>query len=92
MYKKLKLWYLEPIDINRDRQNPWRPGYDKAYGFVIRAYDESHARMLAATFAGNENHELPFIDSPWQSEEFTLCAELTTDGGAEVILRDYRNG
>lgn len=75
----MKLWLLKPVDT-RTHWNPW---FDKAFGFVVRAPDEATARDVAAEESGDEKPE------PWLDKKFTDCVELTADGPAQVILRDF---
>lgn len=93
----MKLFLLRPLDgLPEDRsKNPWRPWYDKAFGFVVRAEDESAARALAGGDAGDEagrdynagtSRERP---NPWLDAALSSCVELTPEGAAEVVIRDF---
>jgi len=53
----MKLWLLRPVDGLKKNDNPWKPWYDKAFGFVVRADTEEEARALAHADAGDENRE-----------------------------------
>lgn len=63
-----------------------REKYDIARGFVVRAVDEDQARYLAAENCGDEGAEA------WHSRIQSTCEELTTDGAACVIIRDFKPG
>ena len=92
----MKLWFLEPLDcsaVNERGNNPWDPWYDKAFGFVVRAEDELEARKLAAEHAGDEAPSTWFASdsdfNPWLDSNYSRCLELTGEGEAGVILRDF---
>jgi len=72
----MKLWVLERSDT----------GYDEALGFVVRAESELEARTLAGEQAGFEG------STAWHNPQDTTCEELSEDGPAEVILRDFLRG
>jgi len=74
----MALWLLK-IDSHLE-------GYDWAYGFVIRAKDETSARQLASTHAGDEG------DTVWLSQTLSICNVLDPFGTEEMILRDFRAG
>lgn len=73
----MKLWILKRID---------RPDWDEMAGMVVRALDETAARGLAATEAGNEGFVV------WLAAATASCEELTTDGEPEVIIMDFNAG
>jgi hypothetical protein len=51
----MRLWILRPID---EGVEPWYPWMEhRAFGFVVRAKDESAARVLAATHAWTKGRE-----------------------------------
>lgn len=90
----MKLWLLRPIDDESD-SGPWSPWYDKAFGFVVRAETENAARALIG-----ENHEggdeirttyasPPSVTDPWRDTKLSSCEELTAEGPAEIIIRDF---
>lgn len=72
----MKLFLLTPV-------KKWDPWYDRAFGFVVRAGNETLARTLASAHAGQEGHEV------WKNPELTKCEELTTRGESRVILRNF---
>ena len=83
----MKLWYLEPLELSPSQNiNPWKPWYDKAFGFVVRAETEIEARTLAAHDAGDEA-DVDF--NPWLDSNYSSCIELTNEGASGVILRDF---
>lgn len=79
----MKLWILKPISHDK---GPWKPWYDKVFGFVVRAKTEQEARGIAHFNAGDENRT---DKAPWLYAELSTCVELTTEGDAEMILRDF---
>jgi len=75
----MKLWLLRPIEGVED----WTPWYDKAFGHVVRAEDETEARELAAREQGNEGEDA------WLNSKKSTCVELNTDGEAGHIIQDF---
>lgn len=73
----MKLWELYPVE-------DWKPWYDRAFGFVVRAETELEARKLAAGDAGNEGSDV------WLNEKLTSCDELFIEGDHEIVIRDLR--
>jgi hypothetical protein len=78
----MKLWHLKPIDPH---SGPWKPWYDKAFGFVIRAEDEETARYAAESCGGDEIRH----GNVWQDNTLTSCVELLPEGEQEVVIGDY---
>ncbi len=72
----MKLWLLRPAE-------GWDPWYDKAFGFVVRAETEADARKLVAPRAGQEGEHV------WLNYNLTTCVELTQNGPAEIVIRDF---
>lgn len=72
----MKLWMLKPL-------KDWKPWYDRAFGFIVRAPSAKMARKLAAEKAGDEGGQV------WMDPNKTKCEELNADGEAEVVLRDF---
>ena len=70
------LWLLKPI-------KGWKPWYDKAFGFVVRAQTEQEARKFASSECGDEGPDV------WLQPGVTTCVKLTDEGGTGVILRHY---
>lgn len=79
----MKLYLIRPINPNR---NPWDPWYDKAFGFVVRADNESEARAMVGEEAGDEIRKAP---DAWANPQYSSCVELTAEGEAEVVIRDF---
>ncbi len=77
----MKLWLLRPQNERDDRWD-----WDCAYGFVVRAATEDHARRYAAGQAGDEGEDT------WMSQAVTTCEELTQDGDPGVVLQDFNAG
>lgn len=72
----MKLYLLTPV-------SRWKPWYDKVMGLVVRAESEDHARDLASSVSGDEGADA------WRDSALTKCVELTSDGPAGLILRDF---
>lgn len=96
---RMRIWLLLPReDLPDTPLHPWRKyeEYWKAHGFVVRAATEEDARKLANDAGGEENevrrHEGQWNMAPWLDAALTTCEELTGEGPAEVILRDYLQG
>lgn len=79
----LKLWILHPLDDLPEDTNPWRPWYDRTFGFVICALSEDDARALAGADAGAEG------DDAWTNPTLSTCEELTADDEPGVVMRDF---
>lgn len=79
----MKLWLLQPIELLTTLWNPW---YDKVFGFVVRAENETEARKAAAAKAGDETPEA------WLNSHHSTCVELLPDGKPGVLLTDHRSG
>lgn len=105
----MNLYLLRPVNYVPNRVhhiegcNPWDPWYDKAFGFVVRAEDETQARQLADANSGGEGTECeaPEYRHPWLKPDLSICevlAELTCSeclaetpsGPAEVLLTDFK--
>ena len=67
----MKLWLLRRLP-GRER--------DKAVGFVVRAETEVEARRVAHDAAPAHGSIV------WTDPKVTSCVELTTVGGAEVVM------
>lgn len=90
----MKLWILRPKENLSEQNNPWEPWYDKAFGFVVRAETEEHARQIANCCGGNETGPISMIvyrtgGDPWLDPELSSCVELTSDGEEKMILMDF---
>ena len=90
----MKLWLLRPKENLAPSDDPWRPRYDKSFGFIIRAPDKKTARQMAHESAGDENRG-EFLDKkianttkPWLDSKYSKCAVLTPEGDQEVIMQD----
>lgn len=77
----MNIWHLGIIG------GEWDPWYDTAEGFVVIADSEDEARALADANGGNENEKR----RPWLDPSLTFCHELTADGVARVVLRDFHD-
>lgn len=93
----MKLWVLRPVAGLEKDNDPWEPWYKKAFGFVVRAETEEEARSMADADGGAENYsgigtskEYEIV-GPWLDSRYSTCEELTTEGEAEVVMRDFWN-
>jgi hypothetical protein len=88
----VKLWILRPReDLPGD--DPWSPGFDKTFGFVVCAELEEDARRLADSEAGGENSRLfawAPLSHPWLDALYSTCEELLATDEPGIILQDYR--
>ena len=81
----MKLWILKNI-------RPNGPHYDVACGFVVRAENENHARVLIhSSRLGDDGYGDEGPDT-WIDSTLSTCNELTPDGDAAIILRDFAAG
>jgi hypothetical protein len=80
----MKLWILRPVENLPDHASPWKPWYDKAFGFVVRAETEEAARAFANREGGDETWANPWLDST-----VSTCIELTPDGEEGVVIIDF---
>lgn len=78
----MKLWLLHPINPH---EGPWDPWYDKAFGFVVRAENETEARAFAANGCGDEG------EYPWINAVFSTCIELLPEGEQGVVIQKRRD-
>jgi hypothetical protein len=84
----MKLWILKPVDNLPQSDDPWKPWYDRAFGFVVRAETEEAAREFAHRDGGKENRwAMP--RGPWLDANYSTCDELTADGEVGVVLQDF---
>lgn len=74
------LWLIER---NKERN---QVGYDEVAGFVIRAYDSSRARELAAAQHAAEPK------SEWLDSARSTCSQILEMGEERVILQDFNAG
>jgi hypothetical protein len=91
----MKLFLLRPKENLPKCDNPWKPWYDKAFGFVIRAESEVQARQLAHHSAGDENRcmwageKIADTTAPWLDAKYSICIELVADGEPSIVMRDF---
>ncbi len=83
----MKLWLLRPIKDLSEDDDPWDPWFDKSFGFVVRAKDQTRARTLASAAGGDEVRSNKY---PWLYSKYSTCEELRIEGPEGIILRDYR--
>ena len=86
----MKLWLLKAREDLIGDNNPWDPWYDKAYGFVIRAFNERRARQLADGNGSDENGAIKGV-KPWLDAKYSTCEELLPDGEPGELLRDFHS-
>ena len=80
----MKLFLLRPIEGLEN--NPWKPWYDKAFGFVVRAETEERAREIANESSGDEKEK---HINPWLDSTLSTCYELLPDGEEDLIIVDF---
>lgn len=101
----LKLWLLEPrCDSEGCNPAPWRPWYDKAFGFVVRAENEELARRAIQNprdeddcmidIPSEERHRYAGDEGvgAWRDPNLSSCVEIGIATGvchAGVVLRHY---
>lgn len=74
---------------------PFNPGYDVTQGLLIRAECEGDARAMAdqKTRAEYEdNSDWRPRHRPWMDTRLASCAEMTSEGAAEIVMVDYQAG
>lgn len=75
----MSLWLIKRTDGGGN----YRTHYDEAYGFVISANGEEHARQLVAQEAGDEGHVF------WLDPAKATANVIDDDEPYGVILRDF---
>lgn len=76
----MQIYLLKPIN---EIKEPWKPWYDKAFGFVVRAACEEDARRFASYQCGDEGADA------WLNPSLSICDVLSNDGEDGVILRNF---
>lgn len=79
----MKLWILKA----KEGAPPWKPWYDKAFGYVIEAATEGDARQIATDSGGDEVQD--YCDA-WTNPLFSTCDELVPVGVRGVVLQDFK--
>lgn len=91
----MKLWLLRPVGYSdgpcatgpAENDNPWEPWYDKAFGFVVAAENETSARQFAQA---NGGYETRGSRTPWLETRYSTCVELTAEGRTPgVIIEEF---
>lgn len=78
----MRFWLLTPLD---EDSVPWGASwYNKVFGLVVAAENETAARQIASQGCGSEG------GAAWLDASLSSCAELTADEKAGEILVDYR--
>lgn len=91
----MRLYILRPKDGLPEDDNPWKPWYDKCFGFIVRANNEKEAREFADADAGDENRgefggrKRANTNNPWLDEKYSSCDELSAGGGAGIVMKDF---
>ena len=75
----MQLFLLGPIS-NTPEFEPW---YEKSFRHVVRAHNETEARVLAKTKAGAEG-------DVWSDKNKTWCEVLSPEGDVGHIVVDFR--
>ena len=82
-----KLWLLRPVE-GLTEYDPWKPWFDKCFGFVVRADTKQHAREIADSQSKSEAGDWNGKSDAWLNEKYSTCDELTIAGPEEVIIQD----
>lgn len=86
----MNLYLLRPVGYVGEGPLPtsldWKPPWDKAFGFVVRAKSEHDARLLASKQCGDER------EIAWTKCSLSSCVVLSQDGECGVIIRDFCAG
>jgi hypothetical protein len=96
----MKLLYLLKPNEKLGEQNPWKPWYDKCFGFIICAESEKEARTIAACNDGDERIKpgwgyALWKQSPWKTDVYSSCVVLgSPESKVEigVIMMDFAAG
>jgi hypothetical protein len=88
----MKLFLLEPRQDLPHNGSPWDPWYDKCFGMVVRAENETHARKIADANGGSETITQPWQDkqkqpNPWLDKKYSTCEVINEDGDAGLVLQ-----
>ena len=99
-----KLWILRPVEGLKD--SPWVPWYDKCFGMVISAEDESSARAVANQDDNGGDETSTWEKRPdqpdmftghsvpthaWTSEELSTCVELRAEDFEGLVICDFHS-
>ena len=82
----MKLYILRPHRNLPDNDDPWIPWYDKPFGYIVRAESEIEARELCAK---NSDDSSSLDGDVWRNHHYVECRELTSNGEAGIIIRDF---
>ena len=85
----MKIWILTPIENLNAEDDPWEPWYDKCFGMVIVAEDETTAREIAQSEGLDEKVGR---QTPWMEPKYTTCDELTIDKYQGLVMQDVKQG
>ena len=73
----------------------WEPWYDKNFGYVIRAMNETEARALAQEKAADEKHAKNGAEA-WLNDKYSSCEFIGTDVAPvkqnEILLTNFASG
>ena len=83
---EMKLWILKPREVVYGTElDLWKPWYDKAFGYIVRAESEEEARKLGTLGSGIEAAEA------WLDAKYPTCEELLPEGKSEIVLSDINH-
>ncbi len=74
---------------------PFNAGHDVTQGMLIRAESEGDARAMAdqkTRVEYEDNGDWRPRHRPWIDTRLTSCAEMTSEGAAEIVMMDYQAG
>lgn len=86
-----KIFVLRPVGYHDSfEEGLWDPWYDKAFGFLIAADDETEARTMASNAHSSYEHEMK---AAWLNPELTTCKEISSyaeTDTTEILMADIR--
>ena len=78
----MKLFLLRPVKLSES--GPW--GWDKCYGSVVVAEDETLARCLADE--EDSRLRMDMEGHPWLDPSLSICEEILPGTEPRVVIRD----
>jgi hypothetical protein len=88
---KTAIWILEKRDDLPDGDDPWEPWYDRCFGLVIEASDESSARAIAHESCVTDYQTILRDRQVFLDPMYTKCLKLEPTGHERTILADFRS-
>ncbi len=91
----MELFHLYPNPDWDKTINYWEPWHNKLFGVIVAATDETEARKLAQTQAGNEtfyynqDYSVRTDLDIWLDPTQTTCVPLATPDEPGVVIIDF---